>query len=174
MENTSFAESLNAIVGAPQVPSAEPEKAEKKNILFDIINALFINKDIVSNITYESAKQNIFMINRRMAIKYPMQAQVFNFAGLNPKDVIMSWSDFVFCGNVPRWIYTPGAAKTKNQTTKDLIRQDSVVRKFMAYYGIGRREMDSCIRLFPAETEEELKAFVKFQKELEKNEEAGK
>ena len=174
MENTSFIESLNAIASVPAPVPVESEKLEKKNILFDIINALFVNKDIINNITYESARQNIFMINRRMAIKYPMQAQVFNFSGLNPKEVIMSWSDFVFCGTVPRWIYTPGAAKTKSQTTKDLIRQDSVVRKFMAYYGIGRREMDSCIKLFPADTEEELKAFVKFQKELEKNEEAGK
>lgn len=174
MKNTSFAESLNVIVGAPPVPSVEPEKAEKKNILFDIINALFINRDIVSNITYESAKQNIFMINRRMAIKYPMQAQVFNFAGLNPKDVIMSWSDFVFCGNVPKWIYTAGASKAKSSSNKEMIKQDSVIRKYMAYYGIGRREMNSYIKLFPAETEEELKAFVKFQKELDKNEETGK
>lgn len=174
MKNTSFIESLNNITDISQVSIIEPEKVEKRNILFDIINALFINKDIINNITYESAKQNIFMINRRMAIKYPMQAQFFNFSGLNPKDIIMSWSDFVFCGNVPKWIYTPGIVKTKNQISKDLIKQDSIVKKFMSYYNIGKREMDSCIKLFPKETEEELKSFIKFQKELEKNEEISK
>jgi hypothetical protein len=114
------------------------------------------------------------MINRRLAIMYPMQAQLFNIGRLNAKDVIMSWSDFLYCGNVPRWIYTPGAAKTKS-SSKNLIMQESVVKRFRTYYNIGRRDMDACIRLFPDDTEAELKEFVKFEKEISKNnEEAGK
>ena len=170
---TSFTESLNQIAG-PVPVRTEPEKTEKKNILFDILNAMFINKDIISNLTNESARQNLFMINRRLAIMYPMQAQLFNIGRLNAKDVIMSWSDFLYCGNVPRWIYTPGAAKTKS-SSKNLIMQESVVKRFRTYYNIGRRDMDACIRLFPDDTEAELKEFVKFEKEISKNnEEAGK
>lgn len=169
---TSLTESLNQLIGPPPVQT-EPEKVEKKNILFDILNALFINKDIIKNLTNESARQNLFMVNRRLAIKYPAQAQLFNISNLNAKDVIMSWSDFLHCGSVPKWIYTPGASKTKS-TAKNLIQQESVVRKFRSYYAIGKRDMDACIRLFPDETEEELKEFVKFEKEMAKNEEVGK
>lgn len=170
---TSFTESLNQIAGpAPVV--AEPEKTEKKNILFDILNALFINKDIINNVTNESAKQNLFMINRRLAIKYPMQAQIFNTSGFNAKDVLLSWSDFLYCGSVPKWIYTSGAAKSKS-SAKSLIMQEPVVKRFKAYYGLGKRDMEACIRLFPEETENELKEFVKFEKEMAKsNEETGK
>lgn len=168
---TSLTESLNQLIGPPPV-QAEPEKVEKKNILFDILNALFINKDIIKNLTNESARQNLFMINRRLAIKYPAQAQLFNISNLNAKDVIMSWSDFLYCGSVPKWIYTPGAAKTK-AAAKNFIQQDAVVRRFRNYYAIGKRDMDACIRLFPDDTEEELKAFVKFEKEMTKDEEAG-
>lgn len=170
---TSFTESLNQIAG-PAPVHVEPEKTEKKNILFDILNALFINKDIISNLTNESARQNLFMINRRLAIQYPMQAQLFNTSGLNAKDVIMSWSDFLYCGNVPRWIYTPGAAKSKS-SSKNLVMQEPVIKRFRTYYNIGRRDMEACIRLFPDDTEMELKEFVKFEKEIAKsNEEAGK
>ena len=53
--------------------------AEKKpNILFDTLSALFNNKEYIANLTNESIRQNIFMINRRLAIQYPLQAQVFN------------------------------------------------------------------------------------------------
>lgn len=166
---TPLMESLGV---TPQAPVQEPEKVEKKNILFDILNALFINKDIIKNLTYESAKQNIFMINRRLAIKYPLQAQLFNRGGMNPKDVVMCWSDFLYAGSVPRWIYTPGAAKTKS-SVKDLVNQEPVLKRFRTYYSLSKRELDSCIKLFPAETEAELKAFVKFEKEISKNEETG-
>lgn len=169
MENTCFIESMNNISPAP-VKQVESEKPEKKNILFDILNALFVNKDIVNNITAESARQNLFMINRRLAIKYPMQAQLFNISNVNPKEVIRSWSDFLYCGSIPKWIYTPGAAKTKS-SSKNLINQDTVVKRFRSYYALGRRDMETCIRLFPAETEAELKEFVKFEKEIAKGNE---
>lgn len=167
--NTPFIESLNELTEHLSLEE-KIEKTEKKNILFDILNALFVNKDIISNLTNESAKQNIFMINRRLAIKYPIQAQLFNISNINSKDVIASWSDFLYCGFVPKWIYTPGISKTTS-SSKNLIHQESVLKKFRNYYNIGKRDMDSCIRLFPNETENALKDFVKFEKEMSKNEE---
>ena len=172
MEKTSFAESLESIIG-PAPVITESEKPEKKNVLFDILNALFINKDIVKNITNESARQNLFMINRRLAIKYPMQAQLFNISGVNAKDVIMSWSDFLYCSSIPRWIYTPGAAKTKS-SAKEYIKQDALIKRYRSYYNIGTRDMESYIRLFPENAEADLKNFAKFEKELKSNEEADK
>ena len=54
------------------------ETPKKPNVLFDTLSALFNNKDYINNLTKETMKQNLFMINRRLAIKYPLQAQIFN------------------------------------------------------------------------------------------------
>ena len=76
--------------------------AEKKpNILFDTLNALFTNKEYINDLTKETIKQNIFMINRRIAIKFPLQAQVFNNSKTNAVDVLKSWSDFLYTGQRP-------------------------------------------------------------------------
>ena len=151
----------------------EPIKQEeKKNILFEILDAIFTNKAYIEALTNEAAKQNLFMVNRRLAIKYPLHAQEFNKNGMSPKGVLLAWSTFLYSGSTPRWLYTPGAAKTKTAKTDTI--SDSVVKKFVTYYDLSMRDMKSCMQLFPEESEKELKAFVKFQKELTKNEESDK
>lgn len=153
-----------------QLEPIKPE--EKKNILFEILNAIFTNKDYIDSLTHETAKQNIFMVNRRMAIKYPVHAQEFNKSGMDPKSVLVAWSSFLYSGSTPRWLYTPGAAKTK--AAKESGIPESVIKKFVAYHEITMKDMKACMQLFPEETEKELKAFIKFQKELAKNEESDK
>ena len=99
--------------------------AEKKpNILFDTLNALFTNKEYINDLTKETIKQNIFMINRRIAIKFPLQAQVFNNSKTNAVDVLKFWSDFLYTGQrPPGWIYTAGAVKSqsKKDAKKEMI-----------------------------------------------------
>jgi hypothetical protein len=168
--NTSLQETISELFKNEYVPE-EPEKQEKKNLLFEIINAIFTDKAYLRNLTYETARQNIFMVNRRMAIKRPLEAQLFNNSDINPKDALLCWSDLLFCGYAPKWVYTPGASKSKT-TSKENVMSEATIRKFMAYYGIGRRDIQACMKLFPAETEQEFKAFVKMQKEMAKNEES--
>ena len=45
-------------------------EAQQKNTLFELLNALFTNKEYVDSLTDESMKQNLFMVNRRLAIYY--------------------------------------------------------------------------------------------------------
>ena len=95
-----------------------PVKERKQNVLFDTLASLFNNKEYINGLTQESIKQNSFMINRRLAIMYPLQAQVFNNSKVNPVDVLHFWSDYLYNGKFPpRWIYTAGAAKS--QAKKD-------------------------------------------------------
>ena len=154
-----------------QMEQVKPE--EKKNILFEILNAIFTNKAYIDSLTNETAKQNIFMVNRRIAIKYPIHAQEFNKSGMDPKSVLIAWSTFLYCGSTPKWLYTPGATKTKTVKESSGI-SESVMKKYAAYYDLSMKDMKSCMQLFPEETEKELKAFMKFQKELAKNEESDK
>ena len=95
-----------------------PVKERKQNVLFDTLASLFNNKEYINGLTQESIKQNYFMLNRRLAIMYPLQAQVFNRSKVNPVDVLHFWSDYLYNGKFPpRWIYTAGAAKS--QAKKD-------------------------------------------------------
>lgn len=147
--------------------------AEKKpNILFDTLNALFSNKEYISGLTKESIKQNIFMINRRIAIKFPLQAQVFNNNKVNPVDVLKFWSDFLYTGSrPPGWIYTAGAVKS--QAKKDAKKEISTVllKQYCNRYHISMKDMEAALKFFPEETIAEVKDFETFNKQLKAYEE---
>ena len=145
-------------------------KEKKPNVLFDTLAALFNNKEYINGLTKESIKQNSFMINRRLAIMYPLQAQVFNNSKVNPVDVLHFWSDYLYNGKFPpRWIYTAGAAKS--QAKKDDKKEITTVqiKAFCNRYGYSMKDINSALKFFPAEIIEEIKEFNKIAKQDESN-----
>ena len=145
-------------------------KEKKPNVLFDTLAALFNNKEYINGLTKESIKQNSFMINRRLAIMYPLQAQVFNNSKVNPVDVLYFWSDYLYNGKFPpRWIYTAGAAKSqaKNDNKKEITTAQ--IKAFCNRYGYSMKDIDSALKFFPKEIVEEIKEYNKIAKQDESN-----
>ena len=145
-------------------------KEKKPNVLFDTLAALFNNKEYINGLTKESIKQNSFMINRRLAIMYPLQAQVFNNSKVNPVDVLYFWSDYLYNGKFPpRWIYTAGAAKSqaKNDNKKEITTAQ--IKAFCNRYGYSMKDIDSALKFFPKEMVEEIKEYNKIAKQDESN-----
>ena len=139
------------------------EKKEKKsNPLFDLINALFTSREYVYNITAETAKQSLFMVLRRLAIKYPVEANVFNDSKVNPIDVIRFWSDFLYCGSVPKWVYTSVTSKKKS---KDEITAADI-RMYKQHNDMTDAQFEDAMRFFRNELIEEIKADRDFYKKL--------
>ena len=147
--------------------------AEKKpNILFDTLNALFTNKEYINDLTKEAIKQNIFMINRRIAIKFPLQAQVFNNSKTNAVDVLKFWSDFLYTGQrPPGWIYTGGAVKS--QAKKDAKKEisNSLIKQYCNYYHCSIKDVEFALKFYPEEMVAEIKDFETFNKQLKAYEE---
>lgn len=144
---------------------------KKPNVLFDTLNALFNNKEYINNLTKETMKQNLFMINRRLAIKFPLQAQIFNNKNVNSCDVIKFWSDYLYNGKfAPKWIYTPGAAKSQAKEDSKNAISFSLKRAFCKYYNLSIKDVDAALKFFPNEMIIEIKNFDILNKQL-KNEE---
>ncbi len=146
--------------------------AEKKpNVLFDTLAALFNNKEYIHNLTTEQIKQNSFIINRRLAIQYPLQAQVFNIPKINTVDVLYFWSEYLYNGKYPpRWIYTAGAAKS--QAKKDAKKEisSSTIRDYCKHNKMSLKDFEYAMKFFAEECINELKDFEQYNK-LMKNEE---
>ena len=145
---------------------------KKPNILFDTLNALFTNKEYINDLTKETIKQNIFMINRRIAIKFPLQAQVFNNSKTNAVDVLKFWSDFLYTGQrPPGWIYTTGAVKS--QAKKDAKKEisNSLIKQYCNYYHCSVKDVESALKFYSEEMIAEIKDFETFNKQLKSYEE---
>lgn len=145
---------------------------KKPNILFDTLNALFSDKEYISNLTKETIKQNIFMINRRIAINYPLQAQIFNNGKVNAADVLKFWSDFLYTGKrPPGWIYTAGAVKSQAKKDNKKEISTSLMKEYCNYYHISIKDLEASLKFYPEETISEVKDFDTFNKQLKSYEE---
>lgn len=139
---------------------------KKKNILFDIINAIFTNKDFVESQTDETLRQNSFMINRRMSIQYPLQAQIFNNVKVNASDMVKFWSMYLFNGKFPpKWVYTAGAVKS--QEKKETANSDvsaTIKKAYCDKYFISMKDLDLAKELFFDEYIQDIKDFEELYK----------
>lgn len=147
-------------------------ETKKPNILFDTLNALFTNKDYINNLTVESIRQNIFMINRRLAINYPLQVQVFNNSKVNAVDELKFWSDFLYNSDrPPKWIYTAGAAKSQAKKESKNNISSSLIKEYCNYYNLSIKDVQSALRFYREEAEKDIFEFEKLRKELKSYEE---
>ena len=140
-----------------------------KNILFELLNALFTNKEYVNSMSEETFKQNLFMVNRRLAIFYPLQAQVFNNNKVNPTDVIKFWSSYLYkpnCKYPPKWIYTAGATKSKEKKESKKEISNTTIKDFCKYYSLDRKDVDVALQFFKDEMIAEIKEFESFYYKL--------
>ena len=110
--------------------------------LFDLVRVMFTNPKKYSEVKNNDKAKNHFMINRFMSIKFPANAQLFNFNGINGSKVIDSWQMVASRFNkVPGWIYT--RTKSSNKNVKEKYQpSDEALRFYMEKNEIGKREVE--------------------------------
>lgn len=139
----------------------------EKNILFEILNALFSNKEYISNLTDQTMKQHCFMINRRIAIKYPLQAQVFNNNKVYAPDVVKFWSDFLYSGHrPPGWIYTAGAAKSQAKKNEKSKITQQMIKDYSLRNNISQKEVLTAIKFYFDDVLKEMLEYEDIKKQL--------
>ena len=141
-------------------------KSGSDNPLNMLINALFSSKEYINDITYETAKQNLFMVLRRLAIMYPLQANAFNQRKVNSLDIIRYWSDKLYTGGrPPGWIYTKGAKASESTKSKNDI-SNADIKKYKEYYDINDKDFEASMKFFPDEVKGEIIELRNFFKNI--------
>ena len=91
----------------------------EKNDLFEVIGSIFTDKQKFSEYSNLTLDRNSFMINRMMAIRYPLQANALNVLNANGADIAKSWNIFLPQQyRNPSFIYTKGSKKAQEDKTK--------------------------------------------------------
>ena len=145
--------------------SDEEIKESKSSPLFEVINAIFTSKSFINNMTRQQADQNLFMVLRRLAINYPIQANVFNHGKVNSLDVMKFWSDYLYCGKVPRWAYTSTRSKKNEYKKKEDITENDI-SEYIEFYCIERKSFDFAMKIFHEESISDVLEFKKYMKTI--------
>ena len=131
--------------------------------LFDFVKIMFTKPKDYAATKQHNKKRHHFMINRFFAIKYPENAQMFNYNGINGGQVVDMWSMVARrFTTVPGWIYTKTKkAKEAPKTKEEYIPTDDAINVYMNKYDIGKREFEEMKRFAPTELYNELRSIDK-------------
>lgn len=123
--------------------------------LFDIIKTIFKSDSEWNKVSNSDKNRNYFMINRIMAIHFPIQADQFNRLKINPYPVVDWWHRTLSksYNRVPTWIYTKTnkpkvIKKVVNKTFEDFEEVEFFIRD---KFSVSKRELMELREFFPVE-----------------------
>ena len=128
---------------------------------FELIKHIINNKDY-SNIDKNEKKKHRFMVNRLMAIQFPLAAQKLNIKGYDDK-VVDSWGIVLKkFNNMPNWLFIKTKKDAENKKKRELPDIDeNIINKYLECYKIARKDLVESYKLYPKELEKDLKDFSK-------------
>lgn len=108
-------------------------------------------------------RKNFFIINRRLAINYPIQASVLNGLKINQEEAIDVWQRFLRkkYTKVPFWMYTKGVKKAKEEREKKIDISSKVVEEYAKKYKLDLKSVWDALEMFPEKAQKEIKEFEK-------------
>ena len=122
--------------------------------LFDLVRVMFTNPKKYSEVKNNDKAKNHFMINRFMAINWPVQAQLLNRNGINGIGVIDTWQFLTSrFKRVPGWIYTK-TKKTKKQESLEFKYSEELVEIYLKVNQISRKDFNQLTKLYPEQMQE--------------------
>lgn len=131
--------------------------------LFELIKIMFEDPKAYEKITPGEKRKNFFMINRRMSIKFPLQAQVLQHLKIDEVSVVDFWQNFINkqYNKIPYWMYTKGVKKSKEAKEKKTNIKESLIREYAIKYNLDIRSVKDALEFFPKEMKKELQIFEK-------------
>jgi hypothetical protein len=134
--------------------------------LFDVTKIMFEYPEKWNDVTAGEKKKYYFQIQRRMAIKFPLQANVLQHLKIDAVSVIDFW--YCFLGKqfnrTPYWMYTKGVKKAKETKEKKINIKESLIKEYAIKNNFDIRSVKDALEFFPGEMKKELKIFQKIIK----------
>ena len=120
--------------------------------LFDIVKNIFSQDSKKwNNVSRNDKSRNFFMVNRIMAIQFPVIANQFNKLKINPEATVDWWRNNLSSrySKPPQWIYTKTlkrGEKTKKTSTTSWTEAEIFVRD---RYNVSKRELSDLKKFYP-------------------------
>jgi hypothetical protein len=134
--------------------------------LFEITKAMFGDTNNYGDATKGDKRKNFFMVQRRMAIQHPMQAQAFNGLKINQEQAMDVWKRFLSkkYSKTPFWMYTKGVKKSKEEKEAKINISGALIEEYAKRHQMDLKTVYEALKMFPKDMQTEIKSFEKTQK----------
>jgi hypothetical protein len=136
--------------------------------LFEITKAMFESPGTYADATKGDKRKNFFMIQRRMAINFPIQAHLLQHIRINMEATIDWWQRYLrkTYQRTPKWMYLEGVKKNKEKEEKKIKISAETISEYCRFYQKDIKQIKDAIKFYPEEMQKEMNDFQKMMKEL--------
>ena len=123
---------------------------------------MFRDKNKYKNLSDDDKEKFFFILNRKIARRYPKHAQFFNTKGIDKSSAMDVWYNYFIKTNttkIPDWYWF----KLSGKKEKSLLKKDEE-EFFLEYYDLKRNDLKFLMDFYPDELKVEIKKFRKFNK----------
>lgn len=131
--------------------------------LFDISKIIFEKPGEWQDITPGEKRKNFFLLNRRFAIQFPMQANVLQHLKINQAAVMDFWQVFLrkYYNKTPGWMYTKGVKKLEKEKENSTSVSSKLIEEYAKRMKIEKKSIYEALEHYPDLIKKELKNFEK-------------
>jgi hypothetical protein len=135
---------------------------------FDLIKIVFTNPTEYKEISKGDKQKHFFLLQRRFAINFPMQANVLQSLKINQFAVIDHWHVFLrkYYKTIPGWMYTKGVKKAQEVKEKknDNVSK-SLIDEYCKFMKIDHKLVEDALQFYNEDMIKELKSFESILKQ---------
>ena len=134
---------------------------------FDVIKIIFTDPEEYKKLTNGEKQKNFFLLQRRFAINFPLQANVLQHIKINQVGVIDFWQAFLRKQYkfVPGWMYTKGVKKSEEVKEKKANISNETIKEYCKRNNIDDKTIRDALRFYYEDTIKELQEFEKIFKQ---------
>ena len=131
---------------------------------FDIIKIIFTDPIKYKEITKGEKQKHYFLLQRRFAINFPMQANALQHLNINQAAVVDFWQVFLRkqYDYLPKWNYIKGVKKTQEIKEKKLTVSNDVIKEYCKTFRVDPKSIRDALEFYPEQMIKELHEFSKY------------
>jgi hypothetical protein len=131
--------------------------------LFEFTKIIFESPGEYQEITPGEKRKWFFLLQRRFAIQFPMQANALQHLKINQAGVVDFWQHFMRkqYQKTPGWMYTKGIKKSKEEKEKKIKVSETLINQYAAKMEIDKKSIYDALEFYPEQIQKELKDFEK-------------
>lgn len=136
--------------------------------LFELTKAMFESPGTYADATKGDKRKNFFMIQRRMAINFPVQAHLLQHIRINMESAVDWWQRFLRkqYQKTPYWMFQQGVKKHQEKEEKKIKITAETISEYCRFYQKDPKQIKDAIKFYPEEMQKEMNEFQKMMKEL--------
>lgn len=136
--------------------------------LFDLTKAMFQSPGKYAEATKGDKRKNFFMIQRRMAINFPIQAHLLQHIKINMEASVDWWQRYIRKQYTftPKWMYIQGVKKNQEKEEKRIKISSETVLEYCRFYQKDPKQVKEAIKFYPENMVKEMNDFEKMMKEF--------